>query len=254
MNHRTNTLALALALAQLAVTTTHALAEEVTLRFTGTVNEITFADADLTQEFALGEAVDIFLTYEDTVEDSSPSNWAEFLDAFVSMSGTIDDYSFNWTSPAYNSITYYQNSGLNQFTGDHISVHAEPTGASVDGSPLAWIAMQLSDTSNTVFPGNPQAAPPPLSERLDYDLFNEKAGQLQFYEDDTPGANRVIFTIENVEVIEQCAADLNADGNVDVTDLLALLGAWGSPIADLDGDNNTSVTDMLVLLAAWGSC
>jgi hypothetical protein len=57
---------------------------------------------------------------------------------------------------------------------------------------------------------------------------------------------------------EPCSADTNDDGVVDVSDLLAMLGAWG-PCApscpeDLDGSGDVSVDDLLVLLAAWGPC
>jgi glucose/arabinose dehydrogenase len=53
--------------------------------------------------------------------------------------------------------------------------------------------------------------------------------------------------------------DLNADGVVNVVDLLLLLGAWGDcdppPAAcpaDLTGDGTVNVLDLLLLLASWG--
>ena len=59
----------------------------------------------------------------------------------------------------------------------------------------------------------------------------------------------------------ECPADCAAvpDGNVNVTDLLALLANWGSSPALCDmappgGDGTVNVTDLLALLAAWGSC
>ncbi len=60
-----------------------------------------------------------------------------------------------------------------------------------------------------------------------------------------------------VEPADTCPADLNNDQNVTVTDLLAILGAWGlnpdSP-ADLTGDDVVDTVDLLVLLGAWGPC
>jgi hypothetical protein len=56
--------------------------------------------------------------------------------------------------------------------------------------------------------------------------------------------------------LEPCIGDLDDSGVVDVTDLLAVLAAWGdsgSP-ADLNGDGDVDVDDMLLLLAAWGPC
>jgi hypothetical protein len=54
--------------------------------------------------------------------------------------------------------------------------------------------------------------------------------------------------------------DLNGDDSVDVSDLLALLTAWGTCpvpcpaecVSDLDGNDVVGVPDMLALLAAWG--
>ena len=54
-----------------------------------------------------------------------------------------------------------------------------------------------------------------------------------------------------------CLADITGDGNVNVTDLLSLLGAWGpnpGHPADINDDGNVNVTDLLALLAAWGAC
>jgi hypothetical protein len=45
------------------------------------------------------------------------------------------------------------------------------------------------------------------------------------------------------------------DGRVTVTDLLALLGAWGAPSGcDASGNGVVDVADLLLLLAAWGLC
>lgn len=54
-----------------------------------------------------------------------------------------------------------------------------------------------------------------------------------------------------------CLGDINNDGAVDVSDLLVLLGAWGSCpdcSSDLNGDGVVDVSDLLVLLGAWGPC
>ena len=54
-----------------------------------------------------------------------------------------------------------------------------------------------------------------------------------------------------------CPADYNGDGNVEVTDLLALLGGWGPTTghpSDLDEDGQIGVLDLLELLARWGPC
>ena len=54
-----------------------------------------------------------------------------------------------------------------------------------------------------------------------------------------------------------CLADTNCSGSVNVTDLLALLAAWGSNPghpADINDDGAVNVTDLLTLLGAWGVC
>ena len=57
-----------------------------------------------------------------------------------------------------------------------------------------------------------------------------------------------------------CPADCSIvpDGQVNVTDLLALLAGWGSTgscdMAPPGGDGTINVTDLLALLAAWGPC
>ena len=54
-----------------------------------------------------------------------------------------------------------------------------------------------------------------------------------------------------------CAWDLDCDGNVGITDFLALLAAWGTNPGgppDLDGDGTVGILDFLALLANWGPC
>lgn len=58
-----------------------------------------------------------------------------------------------------------------------------------------------------------------------------------------------------------CPADLDGDGAVDVSDLLAMLAAWGTTPPgppgtppDLDGSGIVDVGDLLAVLGAWGDC
>ena len=54
-----------------------------------------------------------------------------------------------------------------------------------------------------------------------------------------------------------CAADLDEDGTVGLSDLLSLLAAWGTDPGgppDFDGDGTVGISDLLVLLASWGPC
>ena len=57
--------------------------------------------------------------------------------------------------------------------------------------------------------------------------------------------------------LDLCLTDINGDGNVDVSDLLNLLAAWGpnpGNAADINNDGNVDIVDLLALLAAWGAC
>jgi len=72
-----------------------------------------------------------------------------------------------------------------------------------------------------------------------------------------PRDPQVTYEIGRVVITFPCAADTNGDGLINVTDLLALLAAWGpnpGHAADINNDGNVNVTDLLALLAAWGAC
>jgi hypothetical protein len=71
------------------------------------------------------------------------------------------------------------------------------------------------------------------------------------------GAGDVTLLITWVDAPDPCPADLDGDGEVGITDLLALLAAWGpnpGHPSDLDGDGQVGITDLLALLALWGPC
>ena len=52
------------------------------------------------------------------------------------------------------------------------------------------------------------------------------------------------------------AGDIDADGTIGITDMLALLAAWGECVdkcrPDLDADGFVGITDFLILLSNWG--
>jgi hypothetical protein len=89
--------------------------------------------------------------------------------------------------------------------------------------------------------------------------------RLRFSVEDQPDNSFTNAGIDELRVDRLfCAAfapgDLDGDGAVGITDLLALLAAWGpcpGPCppacpADLDGDCTVGITDLLALLAGWG--
>ncbi len=68
------------------------------------------------------------------------------------------------------------------------------------------------------------------------------------------------LTLEIYQALSEigaCPADLDGDGAVGITDLLAMLAAWGTDPGgppDLDGDGIVGITDLLELLSSWGPC
>ncbi|MCZ6492616.1 MAG: ASPIC/UnbV domain-containing protein, partial [Planctomycetota bacterium] len=69
-------------------------------------------------------------------------------------------------------------------------------------------------------------------------------------------ADQVLIVTPDMGV-DPCPADLDGNGAVGASDLLALLSAWGlnpDHPADLDGDGSVGASDLLILLANWGPC
>jgi len=67
----------------------------------------------------------------------------------------------------------------------------------------------------------------------------------------------ILWLYENTLGDLLCPADIDGDGDIDVTDFLALLAAWGpnpGHPADLNGDGVVDVVDFLELLSGWGAC
>ena len=54
---------------------------------------------------------------------------------------------------------------------------------------------------------------------------------------------------------EPCTSDCNGDGFINVTDVLAIIGEWGSSSGcDVNGDGITNVSDLLIVISDWGEC
>ncbi len=74
------------------------------------------------------------------------------------------------------------------------------------------------------------------------------------------GWHDIALTVEGVPIPPKCPWDIDGNGTVGASDLLALLAAWGvcdDPAdcpADFDNTNNVGTVDLLTLLANWGPC
>lgn len=55
-------------------------------------------------------------------------------------------------------------------------------------------------------------------------------------------------------VAAPCPADLDGNGEVDINDLLVVVGAWGTAEGDITGDGATSIEDVLAVIAGFGGC
>lgn len=66
--------------------------------------------------------------------------------------------------------------------------------------------------------------------------------------------------VDFVQYLQPCLGDVILSGTVDVSDLLAVISAWGpcpdpnDCPADIDGDDVVGVIDLLAVINAWGPC
>ncbi len=74
--------------------------------------------------------------------------------------------------------------------------------------------------------------------------------------DDDGGDDRgAVWVLSIEEAPEPSPRDCDGDGQVGITDLLALLSQWGGPgSCDIDGNGTVDILDLLALLANWGPC
>ena len=97
----------------------------------------------------------------------------------------------------------------------------------------------------------------PLSNLGDYYEFtvtNDGTAEIPFF--CAPHCNNGMTGVIMIDLPYDCPADTNGDGTVNVTDILAVVGAWGESggPADINGDGVVDVTDLLTVVNAWGAC
>jgi hypothetical protein len=176
------------------------------------------------------------------------ANWGAAVDNY--MANPILTNVILWNDPA-NEI----NDHLSTTIVTYSDVWGGFTGAgNIDLDPM-FVSPCLDDFrlaagSPAIDAGDTTALPPDVQQDLD--------GLQRFVDDpDTPdtgvGSPPVdmgAYEFQNAF----CPADLDGDGMVGTTDLLAMLAAWGTPDADMNFDGTTDMQDLLILLGAWGSC
>ena len=99
----------------------------------------------------------------------------------------------------------------------------------------------------------------PKPEKLIRVYFESNGGDISF--DEVLFANQFAEPIKTsssdvIVVDKPCLGDVNKDGNVNVSDVLAVVADWGqadSP-ADVNNDGIVNVSDLLTVMDGWGTC
>ena len=86
--------------------------------------------------------------------------------------------------------------------------------------------------------------------------------QVRFVCGDLGSGSIIEASVDGVSISESycdevsCVGDVSGDGTVDVTDILAVIGAWGNTSGpeDVNQDGIVDVSDVLVVVGAWGAC
>lgn len=150
-----------------------------------------------------------------------------------------------------------------------LDLHAVQLGSLATGS---WInspnvgderveAAALTDTGNVAWLNSPAVLSNSNSNKTDMVTCVGNAMLISCWADDRIGANRLYAQNINQDGSlggsAPCPSDLNTDGTVNVSDLLAVIAAWGPCVncpEDIDGSGGVDVTDLLSVIAAWGDC
>ncbi|MDP6891027.1 MAG: GC-type dockerin domain-anchored protein, partial [Phycisphaerales bacterium] len=141
------------------------------------------------------------------------------------------------------------------------------------GSPNAdiltvqWSEVGASSWQNleTVGPSGPGTSGGWIRAEFDLDasgLTGVDAFQIRVNADDSGSGSVIEAGLDGIQVgrIEcedtPCPGDIDGSGEVDVNDVLLVLGAYGTddPAGDINGDGIVDVNDILAVVAAFGPC
>jgi bacillopeptidase F len=130
-----------------------------------------------------------------------------------------------------------------------------------DDDGASWVTLEIVGPAGPGVSGGWIRAEFPIADIAG--VSNTDQFRVRFRASDLAGGSVVEAGVDTVEIFSRfckgngCAADLDGDNEVGITDFLALLAAWGpnpGHPADLDDDGTVGVTDFLALLDAWGPC
>jgi hypothetical protein len=78
---------------------------------------------------------------------------------------------------------------------------------------------------------------------------------IRVFEGNTPAQSQLYtLSVTIGELVVACPGDADGDGDVDLDDLLLVLGNFGGTgSGDVDGDNDVDLDDLLLVLGAFGT-
>ncbi len=121
----------------------------------------------------------------------------------------------------------------------HLNMFLNPVPPAASGaSGVYMISLELYSTN------------PAIGNSLPYWLvFNHNA---------PPKDHQSAIAWVNANLVQPpCPSDIDRNGQVNVSDLLAVISAWGSAAcspADVNNDGVVNVSDLLAVISAWGDC
>ncbi len=179
-----------------------------------------------------GKDIAVWLFELPTLPEGSVILESNLVGRVTSGSGT-GEMKMSWTDGQ--TISVY--SGMNTFTNPNVS------------QSVYW------PYGNFSLPMNLDENNPAWS--YDYVMVTGYRSTSMTFSNSGANAAKMVFLVDVPS--NECEADINGDGYVNVSDMLQVIEAWGpcstkSCDADIDGDNYVRVSDLLILIDNWGSC
>ena len=114
------------------------------------------------------------------------------------------------------------------------------------------------ETMNQVACNGDGAGCPGFSSELTLEVFEGQTYLIRVggFTDLTVGSGQLVLGGQLCDPHAPCRSDVNADGETNVTDLLAIVDHWGetSSIYDINGDGVVGIGDILLIIDEWGPC
>ncbi len=180
-----------------------------------------------------------------TPQVAFPARWPETIAV-----GAINNQGVRWTSSNGGPDLDVMGPGVNVWSLDATESYKFLTGTSMATPHVSGTVCLLRSIDPALPPAALREIVVQTAVDLDVPGFDEGTGHGLL------DAHAAVLTAMGVVT----PGDLDGDGEVGITDLLILLGAWGpcpgacppACDADLNADCTVGITDLLALLAAWG--